>query len=311
MLLFDPIIVFFFGIGTATNSGVVGLDNKWVINHPYFHDKPGDNIIVFGQNFESYNYINHSKEPVLTGAFSSFGEMNFPYEQKKGTLLASGSILSCNPDGTDIQLYAWGFRNISSLNFGYYDRLFACNNGYDERGSRPIANASDDFYHVEPGVWYGWPDFSAGMPVTSPKFDTIYNQKIELLISNPPNIPPRPITTFPNGTNLKGFLVNEYREFGNIGDIFITEYGGTTIKQQYYGRKISKINTISGETTTFAMNKSGNSLYSTTGGFGRPSDLAFDTEGDLYVIDSGINNLNNSHCLLSNTGVIWKISRER
>lgn len=35
----------YFGQGTATNSGVVGLDNNWVLDHPYFCDIPGSPII--------------------------------------------------------------------------------------------------------------------------------------------------------------------------------------------------------------------------------------------------------------------------
>lgn len=40
----------YFGQGTATNSGVVGLDNSWLKKYPFFHDYPGCNI--FFQKFD-------------------------------------------------------------------------------------------------------------------------------------------------------------------------------------------------------------------------------------------------------------------
>ena len=41
----------YFGQGTATNSGVVGLDNGWIQDHSFFHDYPGADINLNGDNF--------------------------------------------------------------------------------------------------------------------------------------------------------------------------------------------------------------------------------------------------------------------
>jgi hypothetical protein len=42
------------GIGSATNSGVAGLDDYmlgWLANNPTGHDIPGMNMTLAGQNF--------------------------------------------------------------------------------------------------------------------------------------------------------------------------------------------------------------------------------------------------------------------
>jgi glucose/arabinose dehydrogenase len=38
----------YFGQGTATNSGVVGNDNDWVKQYPFFHDYAGASIRLQG-----------------------------------------------------------------------------------------------------------------------------------------------------------------------------------------------------------------------------------------------------------------------
>jgi len=49
----------YFGQGSATNSGVVGLDNTWVFQYPYFHDFPAEDIKLIGQNFPTYNFLSY------------------------------------------------------------------------------------------------------------------------------------------------------------------------------------------------------------------------------------------------------------
>jgi glucose/arabinose dehydrogenase len=87
-----------------------------------------------------------------------------------GQVKASGTILRMRPDGSDLQVYAWGLRNPFSVRWGPDGRLYASDNGYDERGPRPIANAPDMLWHIREGAWYGWPDYAAGIPVTDPRF---------------------------------------------------------------------------------------------------------------------------------------------
>src|SRR5579864_6012091 len=48
----------YFGQGTATNSGIVGVDNYqygWLRRYPRFHDIPAKDVVLTGVNYESLN----------------------------------------------------------------------------------------------------------------------------------------------------------------------------------------------------------------------------------------------------------------
>jgi glucose/arabinose dehydrogenase len=316
---FGPDNKIYFGQGTATNSGVVGEDNLWVVDYPFFHDYPGSYIMLNGQNYVTRNlFANLSDGTVLTGAFSPFGVPNQPYEVRKGVLRASGSILRSNFNGEELELVAWGLRSISYVKFDTANRLFVSNNGCDIRGSRPIANAPDEFHIITPGTWYGWPDYVGGEPVTNNRFAPEGGRQPEFLLTNHPNIPPRPYVAFPPESTIIGFDFNNNSSFGRIGDIYIAEfgsilprtYGGLVPQYTGVGHRISKIDINTGGVSTFAINKSGFSASITReGGFGRPADIAFGPDGAMYVVDMGINTREDPNVFLPESGVIWRITR--
>lgn len=310
----------YFGVGSATNSGVVGFDNLWLKNNPTFHDYPGSYIMLNGQNFPTVNLLGKTDEIVYTGAFSMYGEPNQPFEVKKGIIKATGSILRANMDGSNLELIAWGLRSVSYVKFNNAQRLYACNNGYDVRGSRPIANAPDEFHIINMGEWYGFPDYAGGEPVTLSRFRPEGGQQPEFLLYSHPSVPPRPFAVFPPESTIIGFAFNPTQAFSNIGDIFIAEFGAIQLKNivgglatQFpsTGYRVSKINTY-GSVTTFAMNKSGFPSYITKeGGLGRPADIAFGPDGAMYILDTGTSTLEDPSNILPNTGVIWRVTRNR
>lgn len=309
----------YFGLGTATNSGVVGTDNIWVPEYPCFCDKPGTPILLVGQEFASKNILaTNDMGLITTGAFCPFGETNYPYELRKSVIKATGSILRSNINGSGLELVAWGLRCPSYLKF-FEDKLFVANNGYDIRGSRPIANAPDEFLLINEGTWYGFPDFAGGDPVTDPRFKPDGAHQPEFLLSCHPGIPPRPFASFPPDSFLAGFEINTKSEFCNIGDIFITEFGSIQLstiggKKSMFplnGYKISKIDAFTGGITTFAMNRSGFPSYVTyEGGLGRPVDITIGPDGAMYVVDMGTSPRDNPDIIIPNTGVIWRITKD-
>ncbi len=308
----------YFGVGTATNSGVVGNDNLWLQEFATFHDYPGSYIILNGQNFPSGNILGNINETTYTGAYSIYGEVNQAYEMRKGLTKATGSILKANLDGSDLELVAWGLRSISYLKFDLHQSLLVCNNGYDVRGSRPIANASDEFLIITEGNWYGFPDYSGGEPVTLPRFRPEGGLQPEFLFNSHPMIPQRPFAIFPPESTIIGFDINQNEAFSNVGDIFIAEFGSVQLRFigsfsfQYpsAGYRVSKINNF-GAVSTFAINKSGFPSYITgEGGLGRPADIAFGPDGALYILDTGTSLREDPSSILPNTGVIWRVTRE-
>lgn len=308
----------YFGLGTATNSGVVGPDNTWLAYYPTFHDYTGSFITLNGQNFSANNVFAPTNEITYTGAYSPYGIPNMPYEARKGVIKASGSILKANLDGTQLELVAWGFRHIPALKFDHNDNLCATNQGYNIRGSRPIANAQDEFHYITPGIWYGWPDYVGDEPITQKRFQPEGATQPTFLFTNPPNIPPKPFAIFAASSTVMGFAINYNVEFGPVGDIYVAELGNMWSRSPRdntpyigTGHKISKIDATSGEVTTFVINKSGFPyVLSGEGAFGRPIDVVFGPDGAMYVLDIGISIKDQFNIFIPHTGVIWKITRE-
>src|SRR3954471_21401621 len=59
--IIGPDGVLYFGVGTATNSGIVGPDNKdfgWLKRHPQHHDIPPVDIVLAGRNFVTKDQLN-------------------------------------------------------------------------------------------------------------------------------------------------------------------------------------------------------------------------------------------------------------
>jgi glucose/arabinose dehydrogenase len=314
-VVFGPDEKMYFGQGTATNSGVVGEDNRWLEKYPFFHDYPGANIELRGQNFRTRNLLSSSSDNyTFTGAFSPYGMPSYPGETVKGSVRASGSILRANPDGSELELVAWGLRNPFRIKFDRYNRLFVANHGIDERGSRPIANSPDEFHMITPGMWYGWPDYTGGYPVTLPMFKPEGKPQPEFLLLRHPSKPPKPFASFAPHSATMGFDFNENPHFAPIGDVFIAEFGSeapTTTggrPSPKVGHRVSRIDMRTGDVTPFAINKTGVAATATGGsGFERPIDVVFGQNGDMYIVDFGVFPPKEGP---SASGVIWRVVRK-
>lgn len=315
---FGPDGKMYFGQGTATNSGVVGLDNSWVEQYRFFHDYPGENINLAGQNFETPNIqTSDPKDYTYTGAYTPFGVPSYPNEPVKGVTRANGSLMRANLDGSNLELLVWGLRNPFRLKFDKYNRLFTTNHANDVRGSRPIANCADEFHLVSPGTWYGWPDYTAALPVTLPQFQVEGYPQLQFLINNHPMIPPKPFATFDPHSAIMGFDYSYNNNFAPYGDVFISEFGSlapTTTGGKPLpgvGHRVSKINMQTSEVTVFAINKSGLPASLTGGGgFDRPIDVVFGPDSAMYIVDFGVSDPDNPGSFYPGTGVIWRIIKQ-
>lgn len=312
-VIFGPDGKMYFGQGNPTNSGVVGEDNDWVSKHPLLHDYPGHSIRLTGENFISKDLRAPSAQgaEARTGPYSPFGVRVTAGEKVKGITVASGSVLRANPDGSELELVAWGLRNPFRMKFDSHNQLFLTNHGMDERGSRPVANSPDEFQLIRFGAWYGFPDYTGGMPVTLPQFKPKGKPQPSFLFAKHPMIPPKPIALFPPHAAAMGFDFNRNRAFGPIGDAYVAEYGpGRPGKKRIpnLGHRISRIDVKTGRLHAFAVNRSGfPATHSGDGGFERPIDVVFGRDGDMFVVDMGINRPGEG--FYPGTGVIWRIVR--
>lgn len=312
----------YFGQGTASNSGVIGEDNAkfgWLKRKPQFHDIPGKDITLRGLNFHTKDVVQtNSPERVSTGAFLPFGTESKADQTIKGQVKCSGGVLRVRPDGSDLQLVAWGFRNPFGLAFSPDGKLYVTDNGFDDRGSRPIWGTADVLWQVKEGLWYGWPDFSAGEPVTMKKFKPPGKKQPQFILASHPNKPPEPVTRFGVHSSADGLDFSRSDNFGHVAQAFVALLGdespatGKTLHP--VGFKVVRVDVTKGTTEDFAVNKgrkNGPASKIGGGGLERPVSVRFNPSADaLYVIDFGAMPHDAKGAKpQQGTGVIWKISK--
>lgn len=313
----------YFGQGTATNAGVVGPDNAdygWLPRKPDFHDIPCQDIELSGLNFASGNPLTEaSGDKVTTGAFSAFGTATTPGQVIEGRLPCSGAVLRVPSAGGPLELVAWGFRNPFGLAFSPEGRLYVTDNGYDDRGSRPVWGVGDYLWAVQPGTWYGWPDFSGGQALNQKLYDQPDGSPPDPLLRKYPNEPPQPAALLGVHSSATGIDFSRSRDFGYEGEAFIAEFGdmAPTVGKVLapVGFKVVRVNPKTGVVEDFAVNKgtrNGPASKYNTRGLERPVAVKFSPDGrSLYIVDFGVVTMNKQGAHpQKNTGVIWKISRK-
>nr|MDP9016040.1 hypothetical protein [Thermoproteota archaeon] len=328
---FGPDGRLYWGQGTATNSGVVGMDNYhfgWLQIAPQFHDTPGENITLTGNgNSQTPNPLTPPPNDVTTtGAFVQFGNSTTQGQQVKGDVKCNGCIISANADGTDLRIEAWGLRNPFGLAFSQNGTLLVTMNGADERGSRPIANDTDKIYTIDISQepkFYGWPDFYGnGEPVTEEKFQSVRgNQTLQFIMQDHPEVV-KPLAEVQVAAALTQADFSNSSQFGHEGMAFAAEFGSmipaTHAPQEVaepaeqIGHKVILVDPQTGNYSDFL------SITDHLHSF-RPVGVEFNQdEGALYVVSIGKMEvrmtLPNGTPLPNpvpwphdNTGIVWKI----
>jgi glucose/arabinose dehydrogenase len=156
-----------FGVGTATNSGVVGLDNfkvGWVQEHPLLADQSYVPLKLYGYRFNTPNPragLFVGEDVAVTAPFQPFGVSNQTRIAPSPVAKPNGAIYSISPTGGDLRVEAHGIRLPRGLRYNEFGRLYATNNGMELRGTRPVQDDPDALLRIVPGTWYGWPDYTA------------------------------------------------------------------------------------------------------------------------------------------------------
>lgn len=327
----------YFGQGTATNAGVVGLDNfkmGWLPDHPEFHDIPARDVRLMGRAYETANPFGTTGEIVRTLPFHPFGEPDPGDLVVPGQVKASGTILRMNPDGTELEVYAWGLRNPFGALWSPDGTLYATENGFDVRGSRPIANDKDDIYVIRAGAWYGWPDYAMGLPVTQEQFHAENKPRPQFLMAEHPPVE-QPWLTFPKHSAIAKLEFGVSEPFGE-GRMFVAFFGHMSpmtgeAPEQHGGHRVVRIDPATRTVETFfgqkghgghghgSENDHGGSDGDHGGGRGeslsagprRPLDVRFAPDGRaLYIADFGAMAVEDEAMPVPQTGVIWRVVPE-
>lgn len=313
----------YFGQGTATNSGVVGEDNAdfgWLLRNPGFHDIPCEDIVLTGENYTSANVLTDAPgDTATTGAYTAFGTATSAGQIIKGRVPCTGSIMRVPVEGGETEVVAWGFRNPFGLAFSPAGRLYVTENGYDGRGSRPVWGAGDVLWEIKQGMWYGWPDFSAGKPIkTDEEFTAPGKGEVKPLLQRYPNQPPEPAAVLGVHSSSNGLDFSTNAAFGYRGEAFIAQFGdmapGVGKVLSPVGFKVVRVNVENGVVRDFAVNKgkrNGPASWLKSGGLERPLAVKFDPSGEaLYIADFGVMRTGGGGPQPQvKTGVIWKITK--
>jgi glucose/arabinose dehydrogenase len=311
----------YWGQGCVTNLGVVGADNfgyEWLAAHPEHCDVPAADIELSGRNFDVPDVLGNPLRSVRSGAYAPFGTPTVPGQVIRGQAKASGAVLSCAPDGSDLRVVAWGLRNPYGLAVAPDGRLYATEHGSDERGARFIIGDPDDLYEIADGAWYGWPDFASGIRLDDPHWGSGGKGREPVLARFPDPDPPKPIASFETHAGANGLAFAGEGAFGFAGQAFVALFGDlapvTTARQVVpAGFKVVRVDVTTGEITDFAVNRrQGPASKLFHGGFERPSHCAFGPDGALYVVDFGeikIAPEKGGIRMKQGTGALWRIRR--
>jgi plastocyanin/glucose/arabinose dehydrogenase len=314
----------YFGIGTATNSGVVGADDEgccWKLSD--FPDKREIlpyTVTLTGQNFSGRDCTIDSKTgaslAASTGALVPFGQTTTAGQVVEGSRKANTTINRFdpgNPEGS-FEVYASGFRHPYGIAFAPDGRLFVTNNGPDIRGCRPIGNGvPDDMWEVSQGSWAGWPEVFGGYELDNEGL-------LRLDLTPPPSIFTRqsrpgpamqPFVRFEPHTNAANIDFSSNDAFGHKGDAFVTNAGshdpgtsgGPTVNT---GKKIVRVNMATKEVSNFYVS---NDWDESGTGIKRPLSLTFSPDGSsMYVGDLGVLT-STTFGIKPGFGAVWKIAR--
>lgn len=243
---------------------MVGPDNwnyGWLKRRPGYHDLLCQDVRLTGERFASTDPRGGGE--VTTGAFAPYGTATAPGQVVCGAFPCHGAVMRVRPEGGPAQLGAWGFRNPFGLAFASGGGLYATDHAYDERGSRPVFGAGDVLWRVEPGRWYGWPDFHAGAPVDAGYRykQTVQTAGLRRVLAEP--LPGRPppaaavLGVHSGASGLDAALASG--AFGPPGRLFAAEFGdqtpevGRTLAQ--VGYRISVVDPQNGVVEDFAINR--------------------------------------------------------
>ncbi|MCX7950837.1 MAG: PQQ-dependent sugar dehydrogenase [Clostridiales bacterium] len=270
--------------GSATNSGVVGLDNfenGWLKDNPYFHDYYPVDVVLSGINFKSSNPLTEDKnDRATTGAFMPFNMESSKETIVKGKTPGNASIYRTYIGSGKLELFAYGIRNPINMVFTHDNKVYVAVQGMENRGQRPIANGSDYIYEIKKGDWLGWPDYEGGEPVTLKKFKPKNASQPQFITQmHPTTTPVKPLVAFAESGRIGAMDISRQNAFGYVGNLFIP------LKQTENNEAKIVMYDIKGNVASdFIKNKSKNILK-------EPVQCSFSNDGKLYILDKGSRSL--------------------
>jgi glucose/arabinose dehydrogenase len=317
----------FFGVGTATNSGVIGTDNwSWVRKHPQFSDIAPVYLKLNGfrmdvRNPEASPLLGIS-DRVINCPYQPWGISNRTSIASNPQTKPTGAIYSVALTGGDLRVEAWGLHNPRGLALDELGILYFTDDGMELRGVRPIKDDPDVLYRLIPGggksiTWYGWPDYSRDCrPISDPQFQPPTQlvsasgyPDVGFLIDHTASgpgglIPPDPQERlkgqFPPLSGAAHFQFvpssGPFRQF--LGSAVVALWGNKApfatsnwpLNSPWIGGKLVLVDPDKRTTTDFVFNTRplpASQQGDNPNALERPIDAQFGPDGDLYILDYG------------------------
>ena len=180
----------YIAIGARTNSGISEGD---------YADIPPVEVTLNGNNYGAK----------LTGAFKKYGVKSENGEKVNARDIGNAAIYSLSLKNKKLSLYSTGIRGVKGITLNSKGEIEAIFSGMNNEGLRAVNRDKDYIYKVEKGVWYGWPDFSGGDPIDSPRFKGEEIIKPLLKSSKDRNVP-APISQSESLDSIQGIAADKY-----------------------------------------------------------------------------------------------------
>ena len=164
-----------FAVGSASNSGVVGLDNwPWVKHTPEFCDKSFFDLKLNGYQFKSPNPdagIFGGSEVAVTAPYEPFNVSGQLRIRKSETPTGAASIPPTPTAAASASKPTAFTVRFAGLAYNQFGSLYFTAGGMELRGTRPIADDPDALLAFKSNTWYGFPDYSTDLqPITEDRF---------------------------------------------------------------------------------------------------------------------------------------------
>lgn len=266
-----------------------GPDPRWVyvgttntlVRFPYRNGDlqargPSEHVIDFPKDGHANRDIlfepGGQKMLIAIGSFSNADDADQPSEKNRA------NILECNPDGSNLHVYAYGIRNPSFMAFDPKTKnLWTTVNERDGLGDNLVP---DYITHVQRGGFYGWPWWYMGGhqdPRLAGKHPELKDKVImpDVLLQ-------------PHNASV-GLAFYDGKQFPPefAGDIFAAEHGSWN-KSVRAGYEVIRIPLHqSGEATGECEDFLTGFVIDNKRVWGRPSGVAVGADGSLFVVDDG------------------------
>lgn len=330
--IFGPDGLMYFGQGSVSIQGIVGAADFTVdvAKHPRAHDVPGQDVILTGANDWSRDPTAPYPFLTETGPFKPYGTRAEKGEVVGGELWCNSAVWRAKPDGSEVELLAWGIRNPWGLTFDEEGDLYVADLCMEEKDPRPVGqdpskvwrvkNARKPHGTVETPEWFGFPEIAGdGLPVWHEKHWPRRGPVPQPLIENPPPwAGPAVYLNDPHTGNGKIEYCG-YDGFGRRGKLFLCQFGTywplNSLREEHQnnGFNVVAIDPGTGEAENFMRNRVPGpaSAHPGQGGLERPVDCAFSPDGrSMYVLDFGVNAANKRNVVAyAHTGVLWRVTR--